>query len=73
VVQSASMNFLSLAQIIVGVLLVLCILPQGEGGGLGSTFGSASYHTRRGLEKGLFSATIVLAVVFTLLSVLQLV
>lgn len=62
------MDLLLVAQIIVSVLLVICILPQGQGGGLGSAFGGASYHTRRGLEKGLFGITIVAAVIFTGLS-----
>lgn len=68
----AGMNLLLIAQIIVSVLLVICILPQGQGGGLGSTFGSTSYHTRQGLEKGLFKLTIILAVIFTGLSVASL-
>lgn len=39
---------------------------QQKGGGLGSAFGGdgAVYRSRRGLEKTLFAATIVLAVLF---------
>lgn len=68
-----SMNFLLIAQIIVAVILVLLIIPQGQGGGLGSAFGSATYHTRRGMEKGIFSLTVVFAVMFTLLAIASLI
>lgn len=66
------MNFLLIAQIVVSILLVICIMPQGQGGGLGSAFGGTSYHTRRGLEKGLFGITIITAVIFTGISIASL-
>ena len=54
------------AQIAVSVLLIAAILLQQRGVGLGATFGGdgAAFRTKRGLEKGLFYATIVLSVVF---------
>lgn len=60
---------LTIIQIIVSVLLIVLIIPQGQGGGLGSTFGSATYHTRRGIEKSVFYLTIIMAVVFTGISI----
>ncbi|MDP4020489.1 MAG: preprotein translocase subunit SecG [Candidatus Adlerbacteria bacterium] len=55
-------------QIVLSVLLVVCILLQQTGAGLGGAFGgdnfSAGFHTRRGLEKYLFYATIVIAILF---------
>jgi len=67
------MNLLLVGQIIVSILLVILIIPQGQGGGLGTAFGSStSYHTRRGLEKTIFSLTVVMAVIFTSLSVASL-
>lgn len=64
---------ITFAYILVSILLTLSILLQNQGGGLGSAFGgSGSYHTRRGMEKALFSATIGLAVIFTGLSVIVL-
>lgn len=66
------MNPILIAQIAVSILLVLLIIPQGHGGGLGAAFGSASYHTRRGLEKSIFGLTIVAALLFTGLSVVSL-
>jgi|TARA_B100001250_G_scaffold372883_1_gene358677 preprotein translocase subunit SecG len=50
------------------VLMVISILLQQRGASLGAGFGSSGelYTTRRGLDKNLFEATIVLAVVFVL-------
>jgi preprotein translocase subunit SecG len=62
-------------QIILSVLLVGAILLQQSEAGLGGTFGGASgqnpFRTKRGAEKNLFIATIILAALFlaaTLLS-----
>jgi len=51
-----------------GVLMIVCILLQQRGASLGAGFGSSGelYTTRRGFDKSLFDATIVLAVVFVL-------
>lgn len=66
---------LALIQIILGILLILVILIQQKGSGLGSAFGGdlSFYRTKRGAEKFLFWTTIVLASTFILLSVLGLV
>ena len=57
-------------QIALSILLVAAVLLQQSGSGLGGAFGgdnfSAGFHTRRGSEKFLFNATIVLAVLFGL-------
>jgi preprotein translocase subunit SecG len=49
-------------------LMVLCILLQARGASLGAGFGSSGelYTTRRGLDKSLFEATVVLATVFVI-------
>lgn len=51
-----------------GILMILSILLQQRGASLGAGFGSSGelYTTRRGLDKNLYEATIVLAVVFIL-------
>ncbi len=67
------MNFLLIAQIVTSIILVILIIPQGSGGGIGSAFGGSSYHTRRGMEKGIFGLTIAAAVVFILLAVAALI
>jgi preprotein translocase subunit SecG len=69
-------NWLNLAQIMVSVMLIIVVLLQAKGaGGLGSAFGGmgggggqSSFRTRRGLEKTLFQATIVLVIVFLAMS-----
>lgn len=62
-------------QIIVAVLLVTAILLQQRGSGLGSAFGGEGgiYTTKRGFEKWLFRATVVLGIFFVLLALLNLV
>ena len=59
------LQFITLAS---GVLMIICVLLQQRGASLGAGFGSSGelYTTRRGLDKSLFDATIVLAVVFVL-------
>ncbi len=62
---------LQIAQIVMSVLLLLVLLLQLRGGGLGSIFGAdqSEYRTRRGAEKSMFQLTIVLAVIFVGLSI----
>ena len=57
---------LSLTQMLLSVLLVTTILLQQRGTGLGGAFGGAGdvFRTKRGIEKGLHIATIVLSVLF---------
>ncbi|MFA5109689.1 MAG: preprotein translocase subunit SecG [Patescibacteria group bacterium] len=61
---------IKIAQVVIAVLLTVAILMQNRGSGLGGVFGGTGgvYLTKRGLEKKLFIATIVLAAVFILLS-----
>ena len=67
------MNIALIIQIITAVLLVVSVLFQASSGGLGSALGgSSSYHTKRGVEKGIFYLTIILAVIFTGVSVIVL-
>jgi len=64
---------LNLIQVISAVLLITVILLQNRGTGLGSVFGGASnvYRTKRGVERVLFWATIVLAVIFLVTALLN--
>ena len=64
--------FMNIVQIVVAVLLVVVVLLQVRGQGVG-LFGSAesSYRTRRGVEKTLFQFTIVLIVIFLTTSILS--
>ncbi|MGA2666865.1 MAG: preprotein translocase subunit SecG [Patescibacteria group bacterium] len=62
---------LMLIQIILAILLIMAILLQHRGTSLGGAFGGESsvYRSRRGAEKFLFYFTIVIAVIFVLLAV----
>ncbi len=62
---------ITLIQIVVSVALLGLILLQARGTGLGSTWGGSGefYQSKRGVEKIIFQGTIVLAVLFLLVSV----
>lgn len=51
---------------ILAVLLIILVLIQQKGSGLGSLFGGddAVYRTKRGAEKVIFITTIVIAILF---------
>ena len=64
--------YFNIAQIVLSVALILAILFQVKGGGLGGIFGQADtvYRTKRGAEKTLFQFTIVLVILFIIISIL---
>lgn len=68
-------QILFILQIVVPVLLILLILLQQRGTALGSAFGGEGgfYLRRRGMEKKIFWGTVVLAVLFLAVSLLNLV
>lgn len=59
-------SFLQTIIIISAVLTILLVLVQQRGASLGAGFGASGelYTTRRGLDKSLFNATVVFAVIF---------
>ena len=63
-------------QIALSALLIVAILLQRTGASLGGAFGadnfSSGFHTRRGLEKTLFWATIILGILFALSALITL-
>jgi len=67
-------TYLNIAQILLAVALILIVLFQVRGGGLGGIFGQADtvYRTKRGLEKTMFQLTIVLAVLFIVIAIVSL-
>ncbi len=64
------MDLLQVAQIVIAVAVSASILLQARGTGLSSTFGgeSTAYRSRRGLERTLFRLTVVLIVVYVVIS-----
>jgi len=67
-------TYLIIAQMVLSVALILAVLLQVRGGGLGGIFGQADtvYRTKRGVEKVLFQLTIVIVVLFVIISLLML-
>ena len=67
-------TYINVAQIVLSIALVLAILLQVRGGGLGGIFGQPDtvYRTKRGVEKTLFQITIALIVLFIVISIVSL-
>jgi preprotein translocase subunit SecG len=68
------LKFIQIVQFILSILLIIFILLQHRGTGLGGAFGGESsiYRSKRGIEKFLYLATIIIAVLFVLLSIANL-
>lgn len=66
---------LNVIQIVIAVLLMGAVLLQQRGSGLSAAFGGDSnvYRTKRGIEKGLFWATVVLGVLFMAIGLLSII
>jgi len=64
---------IQIIQIILSITIIVLVLLQVKGGGLGSIFGGDGgvYRTRRGVEKSIYQMTIVLAIVFFLISLVS--
>ncbi len=66
-------TYLNIVQIIASIALIALTVMQSKGAGLGGMLGgdSSIQRTRRGVEKTLFNLTIILAVVFFITSLLN--
>jgi len=64
-----------IAQLVSAVILTVLILLQNKEGGLGGVFGGGdfggAFRTKRGLEKSIFTATIIFSILFLGLSLLN--
>ena len=70
-------NALQVIQVILAIALIVIIILQAKGQGLGSLFGGGDSgmgitKTRRGLDRTLFQITIILSALFLLNAVIQL-
>ena len=67
--------YLDLALIIVSIALIIMVVLQSRGVGLGGLgggdMGGGGYHVRRGIERLLFNITIGLSITFFLLAILN--
>jgi preprotein translocase subunit SecG len=71
-------SLLPYIQLILSVLLVAAVLLQRTGAQVGGAFGgsdnfSSAFHTRRGLEKGLFVVTIIIGILFAVSALIGLI
>ena len=67
-------NVVDISLVVVSVALILSVILQSKGAGLGGLTGADTggiFTARRGVEKTLFYVTIVLAVVFFVLAILS--
>ena len=64
---------IQIIQIILSITIIVLVLLQVKGGGLGSIFGGDGgvYRTRRGVEKSIYQMTIVLAIIFFVISLVS--
>jgi protein translocase SecG subunit len=69
------MTTLLISQIVISVFLIIFILLQQRGTALGAGFGGGGevYFKKRGAEKKIFIATIILSVLFILVSLINLI
>ena len=62
-------------QIILSITVIVFILLQARGAGLGSAFGGSSagsvFKTRRGVERLIFNLTVVFVILFALVSLIS--
>lgn len=69
-------KYLPIIQIVISVFLVVTILLQQRGQALGSAFGGSDgggfYSTRRGFQKKIFIASIILGILFIICAFLNL-
>ncbi len=73
--MEALVSALPYAIIILSILLIVGIVLQQRGASLGGAFGgdnfASTFYKRRGAEKFLFNATIVIAILLVLLAIMN--
>jgi preprotein translocase subunit SecG len=62
-------NFLTVMQVLVSISMIGLVLLQAKGAGLGGSLSNVGYRSKRGTEKVVFLATIILGLVFLLVSI----
>ncbi len=74
--MASLLSVLPYVQIALSALLIVCVVLQRTGASLGGAFGadnfSSGFHTRRGFERTLFSATIAIGILFALSALVSL-
>lgn len=78
IVYHSMKSLLPYIQVILSVVLIAIILIQKTGAQVGGAFGgsdnfSSAFHTRRGFEKVLFNTTIIIAILFAISALINLI
>lgn len=76
--MTALATYLPYIQIILAILIIAGILLQQSDASSGGAFGgadnwNAGYHTRRGFEKVIFNITVILGILFAVLSLVAII
>jgi protein translocase SecG subunit len=71
-------QLLSYIQVALSVVLIVLVLIQYSEAGAGSAFGggdnwNSSFHTRRGFERTMFIATIIISILFSISAIYALI
>lgn len=68
-------TILSIAHLVIAALLVIAILLQQKGSGIGGAFGGTTgvYTTRRGVDRILFNITIAFSILFFAIALVNLI
>lgn len=71
-------SLLPYIQLILSAILIIAILIQKTGSQVGGAFGgsdnfSSAFHTRRGFEKVLFNTTVIIAILFAISALINLI
>lgn len=67
-------TFINLAQILLAITLIVLVLLQAKGNSASAFFNreaATTYRTRRGVERTILQATIVIAITFCVLSLIN--
>ncbi len=65
---------MDVSQVLLALLLIVLVLLQGKGSSASAFFNreaATTYRTRRGFERTLLQATIVIAIIFSILSLIN--
>lgn len=68
-----TLTLINILQIVVGIALIILVLLQRQGGGLGSLGGGSTqfFSDRRGIEEFVFDLTVILTIVFIGLAIMS--
>lgn len=70
--DNQTLNIINYAIIVDSIILIITILLQARGSGVGSLFGGGGgeyYRSRRGIEKSLYYGTIICAIILCTLCI----